>query len=68
MLTYREGESLPFPFRSGRYFTVNGEWYFTTREAPAFGPFTDRTRAEAACTRFLNRKALDRQRKRGNAG
>lgn len=63
MLTYREGETRPYPFRSGRFFTVNGEWYFTTREAPAFGPFTDRTRAEEACQRFLTRKLMERQRK-----
>ena len=64
MLTYREGESRPYPFRSGRFFNVNGEWFFSTREGATFGPYAERSRAEEACTTFLNRQQMERQRKR----
>lgn len=62
MLTFREGESRPYPFRSGRFFNVNGAWYYTTREARAVGPFIDRAQAEAACQRHLTLKLKERNR------
>lgn len=62
MLRHRAGEARSYPFRSGRFFSVNGEWYFSTRESPAMGPFTDRDRAEHALGRFLERKLAGRLR------
>lgn len=62
MLEFREGETRPYPFRTGRFFSINGEWYFTTRETPAFGPFVDRQRAEQACDRFVQLKLRARRR------
>jgi hypothetical protein len=40
-------------FRSERIFSMNGDWYFATREGEQ-GPFLSRTRAEDGLTRFLN--------------
>jgi len=39
-------------FRSERIFSMNGSWYFATREGDQ-GPFASRNRAEAGLTRFL---------------
>jgi hypothetical protein len=39
-------------FRSERIFSMNGNWYFATREGEQ-GPFASRTRAEAGLARFL---------------
>ena len=62
MLTHREADPAAYPFRSGRFFTVNGEWYFASREAAAHGPFVDRRRAEHACGQFVSRRAGRRRR------
>lgn len=56
MSQQRHNESRVYPLRSGRYFNVNGEWYFDTREAETHGPFVDRPSAEDACHRFLEHK------------
>lgn len=60
MLRFREGETRPHPFRSGRFFSVNGEWYFGTRERPAMGPFVSRQHAEQACAHYLRTRTAQR--------
>lgn len=40
-------------FRSERIFSMNGSWYFATREGDQ-GPFASRNRAEAGLRRHLN--------------
>ncbi len=50
----RVGESRPAPFRSSRYFSVGGKWYFTTREGFDSGPFATRERAQIGLKRFLH--------------
>jgi hypothetical protein len=62
MLKFREGESRPYPFRSGRYFNINGAWYYATREARSVGPFPERAQAEAACRRHIANKLQERAR------
>lgn len=49
----RRGETGSHPFRSGRFFIVNGTWYFATREGPDKGPFASRAAAEAALLNFV---------------
>lgn len=49
----RDGENQPYLFRSGRFYSVNGKWYFASREAPVHGPFLERSTAEEACTRLM---------------
>jgi hypothetical protein len=48
-------------FRSGRFFNIDGEWYFATRESPGHGPFIDRASAEEACRRFVDSKRRPNQ-------
>ncbi|MGO1463587.1 MAG: DUF6316 family protein [Marinobacter sp.] len=50
----RSGEDVHIPFRSGRYFCVGRDWYFTTREGFDSGPFASRERAELGLKRFLH--------------
>lgn len=50
----RSGEAGPVPFRSSRFFSVGGKWYFTTREGFDSGPFATRERAEIGLKRFLH--------------
>jgi hypothetical protein len=40
-------------FRSNRFFSGNGQWYFSTREHIDIGPFIHRDQAEAALERFI---------------
>jgi len=49
----RKGESGSFPFRSGRFFSVEGKWFFTTREGVDHGPFGSKEEAEAELSLFL---------------
>lgn len=49
----RSGEEHKFWFRSDRFFTVDGQWYFTTRENRDVGPFETRGAAEHGLTIFI---------------
>lgn len=60
----RQNNPALFPFRSGRYFCVNGEWYFATRESAEHGPYIDRAAAEIACHRYVNAKRRQSQLRR----
>jgi len=50
----RLGEEGHIPFRSGRFFCVGNEWYFTAREGFDSGPFASRERVEIGLRRFLH--------------
>jgi len=47
-LRHRKGETGPIPFRSGRFFSADGSWYFATREGTNVGPFESLQLARAA--------------------
>lgn len=49
----REDEDEKTYFRSDRTYSMNGQWYFGTREGDC-GPFASRERALAALARFVN--------------
>lgn len=49
----RRGESGHIPFRTGRFFSVGGEWFFSTREGENRGPYSSRQAAEAALLNFV---------------
>jgi hypothetical protein len=52
-------------FRSDRFFTSEGQWYFSTREGVDFGPFTVRSDGEKALMRYLDtQKTMRRLRAR----
>lgn len=42
-----------WPLYRGRFFEVDGEWYFATRESAGHGPFEDYESAKAACSEFV---------------
>ncbi len=49
----RAGEEERLRFRSKRIFTIDGKYYFTTRECVDVGPFPSRTAAEKAVQLFV---------------
>lgn len=53
-MSYRNGETDgKSHYRSDRYFTMNGEWFFTTREHVDMGPFITRQEAERELAVFI---------------
>jgi len=42
----RKGESGTIPFRTGRFFSVDNQWYFATREGVEHGPYKSKYDAE----------------------
>lgn len=42
---HREGEAQRSHFRSDRVFSIDGDWYYTTRESQRVGPFSAREEA-----------------------
>lgn len=52
-MQYRQGEDQGTHFRSDRFFCISGEWYFSTREAPQVGPFSDKEDAKAELMIYL---------------
>jgi hypothetical protein len=44
-------------FQSDRFFSSNGQWYFTTRENTTAGPFPSRDAAEAGLVEYLRETA-----------
>lgn len=49
----RAGEAGSVPVRHNRFFVVNGDWYFKTREGAPMGPFDDRREAEQGLYDFI---------------
>ncbi|MEM9103174.1 MAG: DUF6316 family protein [Pseudomonadota bacterium] len=45
-------------FRSDRFFLVDNNWYFNTRENVAFGPYKKLGKAQRELSHFLNYKSL----------
>lgn len=61
MNRHRTGESGAIPHRSGRYFCINGQWFFTHRHKKLEGPFPDQDTAEQACRRFVDQLRHEQQ-------
>jgi len=59
MELHRTGEERSIPFRTNRYYCVNGTWYFMTREGSQLGPFIDKREAEAELTMFIREKSME---------
>jgi len=53
MHTHRSGEQGAVPFRTGRFFNIDSNWYFSCREGRDQGPFDSRDDAEAALTLYI---------------
>lgn len=53
-MQYRTGENPGKAwYRSDRFFSMNGQWFFTTREHRDMGPFTSRREAEIELAVFI---------------
>lgn len=53
---FRHGEDNSHLFRSKRFCSENGQWYFHTREGGLDGPYKDRADAQRGLAIFLARK------------
>ncbi len=53
MSVNRKGENSPLPYRKDRFFMVDSEWYFTTREKLDHGPYSTRRKAELECEAYI---------------
>jgi hypothetical protein len=53
-LDVREGEANKFWFRSDRFFSVENQWFFTTREQRDVGPYSSRTDADHGLSLFID--------------
>ena len=51
-IRHRRGESGDVPFRSGRFFSSDGQWYFSTREGDNVGPFNSLHDARAGLVEY----------------
>lgn len=49
----RRGENVNSNPRTSRYYSVCGEWFFSTREKVSIGPFASREEAEGELMLFL---------------
>jgi len=55
----RTGEDTHIPFRTQRYFCINGVWYFQTRGGGQQGPYTTKEEMEAELLLFIREKSLE---------
>lgn len=53
MNPHRSGEQGAIPFRSGRFFNIESDWYFACRGQQNQGPYNSRQEAEAALTLYI---------------
>lgn len=60
----RQGEDLPIPNRAERFFQLNNDWFFATREGAMVGPFSTRESASTALTDYLDFIRLSKPRVR----
>jgi len=53
MNKHRNGEDGAIPFRSGRFFNIESNWYFARRGEIDSGPYESKLDAEAALTLYV---------------
>ena len=54
----RVGERGDFPIRTDRFFSAQGEWFFSTREGAPIGPFADKGEARRGLEDFIEFMSL----------
>ena len=52
-MNYREGEDSGTYFRTERFYSVNGQWFFTTREGHNAGPYDNHEEAEVELMMYI---------------
>lgn len=50
----RHGERGAAPFRSGRYYAIDEQWWFAIRRGPDQGPYPTKAAAKQALVEYLN--------------
>jgi hypothetical protein len=53
MSRHRSGELGTVPFRTGRFYYIDKQWYFACREGQNRGPFASKQEAEAELARYI---------------
>jgi len=53
-LLSRHGEQGAVPFRTGRFYCVDNEWWFAIRRGPDQGPYPTKAAAKLSLIEFLN--------------
>ena len=54
----RTGETGGIPIRTDRFFTAQGEWFFSTREGAPIGPFDNKEEATKGLDDFIEFMSL----------
>jgi len=54
IMSVREGEEHESPYRSGRFYSVKNEWFYSVRETEDQGPFMSKHSAENNLKSYLN--------------
>ncbi|HID50198.1 MAG TPA: hypothetical protein EYP40_11425 [Chromatiales bacterium] len=55
MSRHRRGELGTVPFRTGRFFYIDKQWYFACREGRNRGPFASKQAAEIALAAHIQK-------------
>ena len=50
----RYGEQGAIPFRSGRYYSIDSEWWFAIRRGPDQGPYVTKSAAKQGLIEHIN--------------
>ncbi|MBI1424024.1 MAG: hypothetical protein GC149_11200 [Gammaproteobacteria bacterium] len=50
----RHGEQGTAPFRTGRFYCIENEWWFAIRRGPDQGPYPTKAAAKLSLIEFLN--------------
>ena len=50
----RHNENGAIPFRTGRYYAIDNEWWFAIRRGSDQGPYTTKAAAKQALIEYLN--------------
>ena len=58
-MEHRTGESSNIPFRTQRYFCINGVWYFQTRGGGQQGPYVSKEEMQAELMLFIRDKSME---------
>lgn len=53
MSRHRQGEFGSVPFRTGRFFYIDAQWYFACREGKNCGPYDSRQQAQLALDAYI---------------
>lgn len=50
----RRGEKGHVPYRTGRFFTADSQWFFASREGMDHGPYVSKSYAETALKQYID--------------